>query len=308
MAEESLRIANDAVAHALQAVGKAQSEVDESNAKIDNEENLHGPCMTFYIERLKEANERLKEANEYLLRLTQPLQPTKKQRIKAIDRPLLSECIAHAQELSLEESEKLVAMPKKIFSTNFRHGFFIRQEYVDVANIIEKKLISDESIDIVLVVGSPGIGKSVFVLFLLALKEHKDVAYHPINVEFSYYFTWNKTEYDISDFAHAGRRYEGYFDGNGSGDALDFMLFHCVYLFSSPRSANYYEFVKECCFKVYLNPWSKQECKVFAEMINFEDEDEWLQKFKSCSRQAKVCLSICKMLYIFVCNCISFDV
>jgi chromatin remodeling complex protein RSC6 len=66
MAEESLRIANDAVAHALQAVVKEQSEVDKWNAKIDNEENVNGPRMTIYVERVEEAYERLKDANERL--------------------------------------------------------------------------------------------------------------------------------------------------------------------------------------------------------------------------------------------------
>ncbi len=122
-------------------------------------------------------------------------------------------------------------MPKKIFSSNFLHGLFIRQEYVDVANIIEKKLTSDESINRVLVIGSPGIGKSVFglILFLLALKEHKDVAYHPINFQFSYFFNWNGTEYDISDFAHVGRKYEGYFDAKAE---MHFIMLYSTAYFS----------------------------------------------------------------------------
>jgi hypothetical protein len=194
---------------------------------------------------------------------------------------MFTEYIALAQDLSLEETEKLVAVPKKIFRTNFLNGLFIRQEHVDVANIIEKKLASDESIDRVLVVGSPGIGKSVFgvLLFLLAIKEKKDVAYHPMNLGFTYYFTWNGTEYAISDLPNVDRLYEGYFDGNDSGDALDYTLFHRVYLFSSPRSTNYNEFYKECCFKVYLNPWSKQECEKFAKAIKLDDEDEWMRRF-----------------------------
>ncbi len=30
---------------------------------------------------------------------------------------------------------------------------------------------------------------------------------------------------------------------------------------------------------MYLNPWSKQECEKFAEIINFKDNDEWLRRF-----------------------------
>ncbi len=144
---------------------KEQSEVDKWNAKIENEEDVNGPRMTFYVERLKEANERLKEANErlqeareYHLRLTQPLQTTKKQRIEEIDRSILTEYIALAQELSLEESEKLVAVPETIFRTLFANGLFIRQEYVNVVNIIAKNLACDKPCQRVLVIGSPGIG------------------------------------------------------------------------------------------------------------------------------------------------------
>jgi hypothetical protein len=90
----------------------------------------------------------------------------------------------------------------------------------------------------------------VVLLFLLAFKEKKGFAYHPMNLGFTYYFTWNGAEYAISDFPHAGRRYEGYFDGSDSGDALNYALFHRVYLFSGPRRANY-KFYKESCFNVY---------------------------------------------------------
>jgi len=46
---------------------------------------------------------------------------------------------------------------------------------VDVANTIKENLTSDKSTRRVLVLGSPGIGKSVFgvLLFLLAIKEGK---------------------------------------------------------------------------------------------------------------------------------------
>jgi len=76
-----------------------------------------------------------------------------------------------------------------------------------------------------------------------------------------------------------GRIYEGYFDGNDSGYALDFRLFRHVLLFANPGTTNYNEFVKELCFKIYLNPWSKQECEEFAERIKFGDEEEWLRRF-----------------------------
>jgi len=61
--------------------------------------------------------------------------------------------------------------------------------------------------------------------------------------------------------------------------ALDFRSFERVCLFASTRTTHYNEFVKGLCFKVYLNPWSKEECEKFAEVINFKDEKEWRRRF-----------------------------
>jgi len=110
---------------------------------------------------------------------------------------------------------------------------------------------------------------------LLAIQEKKDVAYRPLH------FTWNKikNEYDISLDPYDGTTYEAYFDGNESGGALTFHLFTRVFLFASPRTTNYNEFVKQRCYKVYLNPWSKGECEKFAEIIQFKDKNEWQRRF-----------------------------
>jgi len=171
-----------------------------------------------------------------------------------------------------------VAVPEFIFHIDCCNGLFIRQEYVDITNIIKKKLTLNDLIRRVLVLGSPGIGKSVFgvLLFLLAIKEKKD---YPLNHRFTYYFTWNGVGYDISAFPCTGRTYEAYFNGNDKGDALDYDLFNCIFLFASPSSSNYNQFALGRCCTVFLNPWSKQECEKFAETINYQDEDEWLWRF-----------------------------
>jgi len=137
---------------------------------------------------------------------------------------------------------------------------------MDVANIIKVHLTLHKSTRRVLVLGSPGIGKSIFgvLLFLLAIKEKKDVAYHPMNTDVTYYFTWNETEHDISDKPCAGKTYEGYFDGNDKGGALNHDLFHRVFLFPMSQNTHFNEFVKEDCFKVYMNPWWREACYEFA--------------------------------------------
>ena len=121
--------------------------------------------------------------------------------------------------------------------------------------IIETKLASDKSITRVLVIRSPGIGKSVFgeLLFLFAIKQKKSCLW-------SSFFTWivgTEEWYDITDYPYMGIKYEGYFNGNNKGDAFKFHIFNCVFLFSSPHCTNYNMFVKDHCFRVYLNPWNQ---------------------------------------------------
>jgi hypothetical protein len=48
--------------------------------------------------------------------------------------------------------------------------------------------------------------------------------------------------------------------------------------------------------KVYLNPWSRQECENFAKMINFEDEDEWLRRFNLVGGKPRFLFSSSKTL------------
>lgn len=167
------------------------------------------------------------------------------------------------------------------FSTDFHNGLFVRQEYVDVAKIIQHALTSGKIYFRVLVIGSPGIGKSVFgvLLFLLAIKEKRNVAYCPLDKKLIYYFTWNdnSSKYDISNDPNGHTKYEGYFDGNEEG-ALNLGVFKCAYLFSSPRTKNFKEFVKGYCYKIYMNPWSQQECQMVAKLIDCK-ETEWLPKF-----------------------------
>lgn len=50
---------------------------------------------------------------------------------------------------------------------------------------------------------------------------------------------------------------------------------------SSMRSyspENYQNFVKESCFTVYMNPWTKDECQSFVDGIGL-NEDEWFHRF-----------------------------
>ncbi|KAL8003857.1 hypothetical protein Plhal703r1_c11g0056751 [Plasmopara halstedii] len=112
------------------------------------------------------------------------------------------------------------------------------------------------------------------------MTKHKDVAYRPLNRSLIF-FTWRTYCYVSSYTPHAGRTYDGFFDGNEAGEAswLD-VRFNRAFLFASPRTVNYNQFVKTKCFKVYMNPWTKAECKAFADAIHLDDQDEWIRKFR----------------------------
>jgi len=72
MTEESVRVANDAVARALKSVAKAEAEVEEWNKLV--KKNLNNP--DFYISERDKANERLKEREAVLLQLSQSTHQT----------------------------------------------------------------------------------------------------------------------------------------------------------------------------------------------------------------------------------------
>jgi len=121
--------------------------------------------------RFEKCNQRLKDANNLLKDAERRLKDaraaaaaenaiqsnaaptTKKQRLVEFDISQLNEYILVAQKLSLEESDvgNLVPVPVEVFQTNCCNGLFIRQEYLDVANIIKEHLTSVESTKRVLV-------------------------------------------------------------------------------------------------------------------------------------------------------------
>ncbi|CAK4679971.1 hypothetical protein LEN26_006964 [Aphanomyces euteiches] len=206
----------------------------------------------------------------------------KKPRIEASEPqefPDLNSFVEAAEKSSLDVGT-LVNLPKTAIFESCFGGMYIRREYIYVADLIKRTLESHKLIWRVLVVGSPGIGKSIFGVYLLmfALKEKRNVAYRTLS-GVVYYFTWNDSKCEISKSPRAKTKYNGYFDGIGDKEALDYDLFDHAFVFASPRSQNYNEFVKKRCFKVYLNPWDRQECEKFAEIVGCDEED-WLRKYQ----------------------------
>ncbi|DBA02552.1 TPA: hypothetical protein N0F65_011024 [Lagenidium giganteum] len=187
----------------------------------------------------------------------------KRQRTEAVDPRQLNELAALVQQLDGVKKLKVgtvLETPTTIFGASFDNGLYLRKEYWDLNDIIQKRLASNSSLRRILVVGSPGIGKSVFGVFLLLLfmMKKKDIAYHPLGDPLVH-FTWSSTNgYEVSETPRAGRTYDGLFDGNESGGALSFSRFNHA---------------------VYMNPWTKAECQRFADAIHVEDQDEWIRRF-----------------------------
>ncbi|KAL3670218.1 hypothetical protein V7S43_004531 [Phytophthora oleae] len=168
---------------------------------------------------------------------------------------------------------QVVELPNDLFGIGFCGGLYIREEYWTLHDMMMQKFASGYSS--FLVTGSLGIGKSIFGVFLLLvfLAERKNVAYRALGESVTYFFTWTEqNEYEISDEPVGMREYEGLFDGN-EHKALGSDEFLHKYLFANPCTENYNKFVKDSCFKVYMNPWTKSECEKLAAGMDLEDPD-----------------------------------
>jgi hypothetical protein len=130
-------------------------------------------------------------------------------------------CIGDGASL---ETGKLLALPDTLLGTAFSNGLYIRHEYWALFGIIQNALASFKATRRVLVVGSPEIGKSVWVfLLLLLMTEKKDVAYCPLGQSCIYYFNRDVSGgYTVSDTPCAGKVYEGFFGGSKRDGAVGF--------------------------------------------------------------------------------------
>ncbi|KAL3659686.1 hypothetical protein V7S43_015361 [Phytophthora oleae] len=117
-----------------------------------------------------------------------------------------------------------------------------------------------------------------------------------LGIEKVYYFTWNAANncYEASLSPISGNRYEGLFDGNESGAVwARAQIFVHSYLFASPRTDNYNEFVKEDCAKIYMNPWTKDECQGYVDAVELEDEGEWFNRYNLVGGKPRLLFSVC---------------
>jgi hypothetical protein len=179
-------------------------------------------------------------------------------------------------ELNHLEEGNVLAVSRTVFGTEFLDGLYIRREYWELYGIIQKALASSQSISRVLVLGSPGIGKSAFGVFLLLLfmTKKKHVVFCPLLEREFYYFTWSDVNgYEISVMPRAKTSYDALFDSN-ERDGVFSPHFHHTYLFASPHTTNYNQFVKRNCFEVIMNPWTKEECRSYVDVVHAKAKDQ----------------------------------
>ncbi|DBA01932.1 TPA: LOW QUALITY PROTEIN: hypothetical protein N0F65_006665 [Lagenidium giganteum] len=200
----------------------------------------------------------------------------KRRRTDVLDPAQLNALVEMAQQLTRTTAGTWLTCTVTILllRTPVELGLYLRQEYLDLYELIDIRFASFLLLQRVLVVGSPGIGKSVFDLYLLIryMADKKDVAYHPADESVICYFTWSSENgYEVTDTPRSGRTYDGLFDGNERGGALRLGEFKRTFLFSSPHIRNFSEFVKSLCWKVAMNPWTNDECRKLAHIVGFNE-------------------------------------
>jgi hypothetical protein len=212
-----------------------------------------------------------------LIQAEEDFPSTKRQKSKAGIRNIqaqLTEWMEIADNLRFDAANVIIDTPPDLFGMMCFNGIFIREEYQIVLKIINDAQTKSNKLNKFLILGSPGIGKSVFgiLMFLLAIQKRNHAAYKAWNSCVIYYFTWNGSMYNVTKSPQDAVTYEGYLDGDEKGE---FSIFRCIkpiYLFASPRGENYNTFKKEGCFIIYMNPWCKEECMKLAAAHDFEDE------------------------------------
>jgi hypothetical protein len=182
-------------------------------------------------------------------------------------------CLELSSHSDLFSVGKLITTPAELFGTDLPYGLFVRQEYFTLLDLINSEIQKGETKKRVLILGSPGIGKSIFGIWtlLLAMKERKHVCIKPKENSPFIFLTWRGTKYDFSSLPSPGVIYHGYLDGDENGYISYHNVIKPVYLFSSPRDTNYNEF-KKGAITLCMNPWSKGESMILATVLKKEEQ------------------------------------
>lgn len=165
----------------------------------------------------------------------------------------------------------LIKCPKSSVFENIslKNGLYVRKEYIDMLSRIGPYLqkYRDDEPWRCLVLGTPGIGKSMFGIYLIMhhILERRNVVYIPLYSTTPIYLTFNSNSEtpQISTHRISNHRYHVIYDGTFKQKPF-IPDGKSMVLLSSPRAENYNEFKKLNCKRFYLNPWSKDELQDFV--------------------------------------------
>ncbi|KAK1930170.1 hypothetical protein P3T76_014403 [Phytophthora citrophthora] len=59
---------------------------------------------------------------------------------------------------------------------------------------------------------------------------------------------------------------------------------------------NYHTFVKDGCAEIYMNPWTKDACQVYADALELEDKMKWVNRFNLVGGKPRLLFSPSKTL------------
>jgi len=188
MSDESVRVANHAVAQALAEVNRNTEKINAIELDIyaiEDKENFTGnePRYKILKARLKEANKRLKEANKRLkeereyhlkLALTDVQHIHKKNKTSTVIEDEHMNSIAQNLDIDAWQVGG-ISLDISHVESDFPEWFYVRKETLDIIKVFKAQM--EAKLHIVFV-GTPGVGKSMLVVlfaFYMALCQKKRV-------------------------------------------------------------------------------------------------------------------------------------
>ncbi|GLE07720.1 hypothetical protein PINS_up018351 [Pythium insidiosum] len=198
--------------------------------------------------------------------------------------PNVAELMQCAAQLKDAAVGSILNVPTLLLDAMIHDGLlFIRQEYEGIFQLIMNDWKSPRPSRYVAVLGSPGVGKSVFrvYIFLRLMSERHNLAHYSTRYSQFVYFTFDSESevYKVLHFPPRSENFVGLFDDGVWVKALkvDYQQrsSHSV-LFSLPGTSQRDSESFINCSKVILNPWSKAECQDFFDKTNLAGRDNWV--------------------------------
>ncbi|KAK1937047.1 hypothetical protein P3T76_009825 [Phytophthora citrophthora] len=210
---------------------------------------------------------------------TQTISPSAGDRKRSASSGIAEEKLLSVVKCGLKLSDtdvaagRLLEVPKHFMGIDIYDGLYVRQEYWDLHALITEKFDSNRNVRRVPVLGSPGIGKSVFGGVPVSEIDDGEGKYclplYGRSTHLLFYLGRGERLRNISGPANRPS-YISLFDENDAIGGYAYSQFHHLYLFASPYTSNYNNFSKQHCFMAYMNPWTKKECAEFADAIHLD--------------------------------------